>query len=320
MTNYFVFLIFPDTEQARALGESEVQSLADIFEEDENVLATVTQRTGESEHERDESEFPWMIKWIVQNIPDLDVWVQTLNAHISQHKYPNCLSFQPTDLKTEPLPEINWVQESLEKFKPFKIPPFYIYGSHSDLECENTELFPLQINASIAFGTGQHPTTKGCLEKLYALYKQGHVPKTILDMGTGSGILAIAAARLWPEAIITAVDNDPDSISVTQDHIRMNEVKNIHALVGNGFDPGIIEQDRKFDLIIANILARPLKEMAQDLSYYLCMDGKAVLSGILDTQASDISAQYSSVGMTLKDHSDFKNWSTLVFQKSDGSG
>lgn len=316
MKTYFISLKLP-----KSFGEEQVQSLADLFEEHEDVLATVTQKENEAVSRRDEESAPWIIKWIVQSLPDLDHWAGVIQTHIEQTPLPDGITVTCEDLRTEPVPAVNWLQQSLDQFQPFEIPPFYIYGSHAEeerqkqLEDGEKNLIPIQINASIAFGTGQHPTTRGCLEALGALSQKGVDPRNVLDMGTGSGILAIAAAKLWPHATILAVDNDPDSISVTRDHIRMNRVKKIDTFVGDGFDQNILDPDRRFDLIIANILARPLKEMAEDLENSLAPGGHVVLSGVLDTQANDVARCYEAAGLSLDTRKDIKGWSTLVLNR-----
>lgn len=164
------------------------------------------------------------------------------------------------------------IQEDANWFQPIppkKIGRFWIDATGS----QNPECFTLQIPGATAFGTGDHPTTIGCLTLLDQLEQDGCNPEYILDLGCGSGILAIACCNLWPKAHVWASDIDPESIRITNRHIELNKTK-LTALVSQGFEQ--LPKDKTFDLIVANILMQPLIDMMHQM---LCKN--LILSGFL---------------------------------------
>lgn len=209
---------------------------------------------------------------------------------------------------------IDWLAHSYQQFPAFTVGNFYVYGSHCEDESGEGQI-ALQIDAATAFGSGEHPTTKGCLLLLERLKDQGFAPQNILDMGTGSGILAIAAHKLWPEdRRILAVDIDEEAVNVTKRHAEYNGVQTgLKSVCGDGFAHGLVQSRKPFDLIIANILAGPLKEMVGDLVAVLGDGGQVILSGIIDEQADSVLAAYQGAGLTLRDRIDEKEWVSLLF-------
>ena len=151
------------------------------------------------------------------------------------------------------------------------------------------------------------------------LKDDGVCPWNILDMGTGSGILAIAAWKLW-KAPVLAVDHDDEAVRVTERHAEANKVPlskgNLVTACGDGFQTPLVSEKAPYELIIANILAGPLKEMAGDLAAVLDENGYVILSGILDEQADDVIAAYTAQNLTLRDHTHLNGWSTLTLHKS----
>jgi ribosomal protein L11 methyltransferase len=214
------------------------------------------------------------------------------------------------NITSKPLPQKDWVSAVYQDFPPLTIGQFYIYGSHIQ-EVPPTGLLPLCIDAATAFGSGRHDSTKGCLKALSKLAEQKtfHCP---LDMGCGSGILALAMARLWTVPVV-ACDNDPEAVRVTNENARINHVSAlIEAQVSEGF---AALQNRTFDIITANILARPLRQMAKEASQVLAAGGYMVLAGLLNHQAQDIIDTYESVGIKLVTPLCVNDWSTLIMQK-----
>lgn len=224
------------------------------------------------------------------------------------------LQTSANDWGIEPVPEIDWLAHSYQQFPPFSVGPFFIYGSHYDGDVPEG-LMGLQIDAATAFGSGEHGTTAGCLQAMLDLKGQGLCPWHVLDMGTGSGILAIAAWKLWKTPII-AVDNDPESVRVTERHREANKVPEgataLTCAVGEGFAAEIAVEKKPYELIIANILAGPLKEMAGDMKPLLDDNGYVILSGILNEQAESVTEAYTALGLTLKKRYEIGEWSTLV--------
>lgn len=246
----------------------------------------------------------WNILWLVDFRP-------------SAAKLSKQLKIAANKIKIAPVVETNWLEQSYRQFPPFRIADFFIYGSHFKNKIPAKTL-PLQIDAATAFGSGEHGTTKGCLEVLAQMKKNGIKPKNILDMGTGSGILAIGAYRLWKKPVL-AVDNDPESVRVTMRHRSMNKIpagdKGIMAACGDGYKTRKVKQSKKFDLVIANILAGPLIDMAPKLNEVLAPKAYVVLSGLLKSQEKAVLAAHQKLGMKKIDRITHDEWCALLLQK-----
>ena len=160
-----------------------------------------------------------------------------------------------------------------------------------------------EIDASLAFGTGQHATTAGCLEALDTLEREGARFANVADVGTGTGLLAFAALALWPEAKCIATDIDPIAVEVAHDNAAINRVKLGHGpgelllAVADGMDSPLLTARAPFDLIIANILAGPLIDLAPDFAKALSVGGTIVLAGLLDTQLDAVGRAYGAEGL-----------------------
>ena len=265
-------------------------------------------------HENHENS-PWVLEWLSEKEPDCAVLKARMEISAELHEIP-----LPDDLNIEQelLPERDWLEYSYQQFPPFTVGPFFIHGSHYE-DGVPEGLMGLQIDAATAFGSGEHGTTRGCLEAMIDLKGQGACPWNVLDMGTGSGILAIAAWKLWKTPVL-AVDNDAESIRVFERHVEANNVPggkgNVRGFVNNGFEGDEVSKRGPFDLIIANILPGPLKEMAKDLAATNDENGHVILSGILNEQADDVILVYKLLGLDLKKHIEIGEWSTLLLQKS----
>ncbi len=219
------------------------------------------------------------------------------------------ISSTPLDVTT------NWLLQSYQQFPPLDIDRFFIYGSHYDGNIPAKKI-ALQIDAATAFGSGEHGTTKGCLELLSWLKTSQNIkPKSILDMGTGSGILALAAYELWRKPTL-AIDNDKESVKVACRHRKMNDIPSGDAGVicayGDGFAARKVKQGAPFDLIIANILAAPLIEMAHIAAPCLSPKGYMLLSGILKTQAAAVKRAYREQGLKPIKMITRGDWVTMV--------
>ncbi len=218
------------------------------------------------------------------------------------------------DIVTEKLPQKDWLQHVHENFPPIKTDKFFIYGSHYTDE-KPKDLIPLQIDAATAFGSGEHETTRGCIEALEHL-TESHSFKNGLDMGCGSGILAIALVKLWPDIKVTAVDIDPESVIVTDRHAAMNDVNTkIHAAAGDGYRLPLVAQNAPYDIVTANILANPLIEMAPALLNVLQPGGCAILSGLLYRQKADVLDAHEKLGLRLVRADKIGDWCALILQK-----
>ena len=210
-----------------------------------------------------------------------------------------------------PLPAKDWVKESEQILAPFKVGRFFIYGSFYRGKLP-IRLTPLKIDAGLAFGTGRHETTAGCLNLLHTFYKRNREFYNILDMGAGSAILAMAAASLWKKATVLAVDKDYEALEVARENIRLNELKDrINVRWSNGYGTWVKKQG-PYDLITANILARPLCDMAYGLAKNLAPNGAAVLSGLLISQEDQVEKAQQQQGLVVEERLRMQEWTVLV--------
>jgi ribosomal protein L11 methyltransferase len=217
--------------------------------------------------------------------------------------------------QVEQLGEADWVTMSQAGLQPIRAGRFFVhtptYRSHPP------GTVPFEIDAGLAFGTGQHATTSGCLDALDRLEREGARFTNIADIGTGTGLLAFAALALWREAKCIAGDIDGQAIDVARDNAAINGVKLGHGpgelllTVADGMNSPLLAARAPFDLIIANILAGPLVELAPDFANALTAGGKVILAGLLETQADTVIAAYEKLGLRLRDRGSGQ-WPVLV--------
>ena len=168
----------------------------------------------------------------------------------------------------------------------------------------------------MAFGTGHHGTTQGCLEALDQLATEGFVGRNVADIGCGTAVLAMGAARIWPETVI-ASDIDAVAVEVAQSNVRANDLEGrVLCVEAAGFDHPDLAGRAPYDLVFANILKQPLIDLAPDMAKHLSHDGYAILSGLLTRQADDVIAAYRDAGLSLVRQGVIGDWVTLVLQKS----
>jgi len=220
---------------------------------------------------------------------------------------------EQADIQLEFVPEHDWLAENRKSFPPLTIGCFWIYGSHVTAPAPKT-LLPILIDAAQAFGSGTHPTTEGCLRALSDIRQQRKRPQKILDMGCGSAILAIAASHLFPGASVMAADNDSISVRTAAENRRLNNIspRQMETVLSAGFSNRAVSKNGAYDVILANILARPLRLMAGDLTRHLAPNGQLVLSGLLTSQVNWVMQAYLARGMALKRHIIIGDWSCLV--------
>jgi len=194
------------------------------------------------------------------------------------------------DVGREVLPEIDWVAKSLEGLQPVRAGRFLVHGSH-DRHRRRIGDIAIEIEAGLAFGTGHHGTTAGCLEMIEALVRRER-PRNALDLGTGSAVLAIGIARLARIPVL-ATDIDPVATDVATANARLNQVSGyVETLTAAGFGNPTFKARAPFDLIVANILARPLMRLAPDMARSVSPGGSLILSGILERQREAVIAAY----------------------------
>jgi ribosomal protein L11 methyltransferase len=213
-----------------------------------------------------------------------------------------------------PLAPRDWVAESRRALPPIAAGRFYLRGAHVEEPTPRGKI-ALLIDAGAAFGTGRHETTRGCLLAMDRMARVGRRFRRPLDLGCGSGILAMAAARLWPGEALAA-DNDPDAVRVARENAAINGLMDRVIVVKSiGYGAAAIRRRAPFDLILANILARPLMRMAGALARHLAPGGRAVLSGLLTTQAEEVLAAHRRHGLALDFRLELGDWSVLVLRQ-----
>jgi len=209
----------------------------------------------------------------------------------------------------EPLGARDWVAENRAALPAIQAGPFYVYGAHIT-DPPPPGSIPLRVEASAAFGTGRHESTRGCLLALADLAARERPVARALDMGCGTGILAMAVARLWG-CPVTAVDSDANAARLCAENARVNDLAAlVHAERGDGYQSPAVARHAPFDLIVANILAEPLCAMAPDLRRHLAPGGVAILSGLLATQAAPVLARHRP--LVVRARVPLGDWVTLV--------
>ena len=218
------------------------------------------------------------------------------------------------------VPDIDWVAHVRRELAPVDAGRFFVYGSH-DADKVPASLaqggrVPLQIEATVAFGTGHHGTTLGCLRAFDRLFEEGFRPARVADIGCGTAVLAMAAAAVLPEALVIASDIDQVAVDVAEANVAINGMEGrITCLEAAGFQSPVLAEAAPFDLVFANILKGPLIELAPDVAAHLAPGGIAILSGLLGVQADAVTRAYQDAGHDLLSRDDIGEWSTLVVRR-----
>jgi ribosomal protein L11 methyltransferase len=212
----------------------------------------------------------------------------------------------------------DWVTMSQQGLGPIRAGRFFV---HTPMHYADrpADAVSFEIDAGLAFGTGQHDTTAGCLAALDRLETSGKRFANIADIGTGTGLLAFAALSLWPQAKAIATDIDEIAVKVSEENAAINGIALGHGpgqlllAAADGMDHPLIQARAPYDLLVANILAGPLIELAEDFAKALAPGGMIILAGLLDTQADAVARAYEAKGMTL-DKSGTGEWPVLVLK------
>ena len=221
------------------------------------------------------------------------------------------------DWRWEELPDIDWVAENQRSFQPFAVGPFWVHPSHVT-EGQPAGTIALRIDAGLAFGTGTHATTRGCLKMLATL--DPRETANAVDVGCGSGILAIAMAKLWQRPVIGG-DDDAEAVDVARENAALNGVGDLCRFVhASGLDAPELKTRAPYDLIVANILAGPLCELSPSFASSLRPGGRVLLSGLLVEQAASLLAVYGDHGFALERRVDLETggdrWRTLLLKRT----
>ncbi|WP_149867579.1 50S ribosomal protein L11 methyltransferase [Bartonella apihabitans] len=248
------------------------------------------------DHSFEDDAFPLAITEIdeANGIYEVSLYVEEAEKNSVLPRFAQVLGVNENKIEIEVLPDIDWVSHSLEGLGPVRAGRFFVHGSHDRDKVKPGDL-AIEIDAGQAFGTGHHGTTVGCLE-LIADVMEHEKPQNALDLGTGSGILAIGIALIEPIRIL-ATDIDPIAIKVAKENFALNGVaKTITAITATGLDDEEIKKRTPFDLIVANILANPLIELAPQMVPALKKGGSIVLSGILEEQHDRVVKAFEAEG------------------------
>ena len=249
--------------------------------------------------------------WRIDAFPTSEDEDDALQALLARH---------PLQVTVEPLGDADWLAMALSGLPPVRAGRFFVHTPmhYADRPADTVNF---EIDAGLAFGTGQHATTAGCLAALDTLAFEGRAFENVADIGTGTGLLAFAALALWPQARSIATDIDPIAVDVSRDNAAINHVRLGHGAgelllaVADGMDSAMLAARAPFDLIIANILAGPLIELAPDFAKALAPRGTVVLAGLLDTQSDAVIAAYEAKGVTCRVRGS-GDWPVLVLSSA----
>jgi ribosomal protein L11 methyltransferase len=225
----------------------------------------------------------------------------------------------------ERVPDQDWVTLSQAGIEPVRAGRFYVH-TETNRGVVPPGAVAFRIDAGLAFGTGTHATTSGCLSELDRMKREGIIVRNLLDLGTGTGLLAFAAMHLWPRAHATASDIDPRSVDVSADNADLNGVAlgggagQLALAVAAGLEHPLLIGRAQYDLVIANILAGPLIELAPSIAVVLADGGRLILAGLLAKQAEDVARAYRRQGLRLVRRGGDAEWPTLVLTKRNRYG
>lgn len=220
---------------------------------------------------------------------------------------------QADEAAFETIDQQDWVRASLEGLKPVRAGRFLVHGSHDRDQVRANDL-AIEIEAALAFGTGHHGTTLGCLRALVAELKQRR-PARILDVGTGTGILGFAAAKALHTPVV-AGDLDPEAVTTARGNARLNGLGPYMRLyTAPGVRHALADRSRRFDVVFANILARPLKRLAPTLTAVVADNGVLILSGLIERDVPGVLSTYRHRGFHLARSGVIEGWATLVLRR-----
>lgn len=283
------FLIGGEAEARRV-----VDVLTEVFFDGDAAVAAFERPDGQ-----------WDVTLHFAAAPD-QAWLRELVAMSAGNDTAAALAFDTVEAR-------DWVKASLEDLVPVPAGRFVVHGSHDRARVARNKL-SIEIEAALAFGTGHHGTTRGCLLLLDHVLKSSS-PRNLLDLGTGTGVLAIAAAKALHRAVL-ASDIDPPSVRVAAENAALNEVGNrVRVIRAIGFAAPDFARARPFDLVLANILANPLRQLASPMARHLAPGARVILSGLLTHQAPAVIAAYRARGLVPVKHLKIEGWSSLLLRK-----
>ncbi|WOE76497.1 50S ribosomal protein L11 methyltransferase [Alterisphingorhabdus coralli] len=286
-------------------AEAEALDMEDFLPGAQDIAPTLVTRRADGD-----DDTQWLIEIYCDDKPDKAMLKQVATLVPKSDGEP----------ELEELPEEDWVTVSQQGLEPIRAGRFHV---HTPDHASSSEpgVYNIRIGAGQAFGTGHHETTAGCLAMLDHIRRSGARADTILDLGSGTGLLAFAAEHLWPRAYITATDIDPVSVEVMGENIIANGLKSgmrqgeIAAIAADGMDDLLIQARAPYQLIVANILAAPLIALSEDIAAGLSPQGNLVLAGLMNHQAEDVLRAYRRQGLRLAHKIVDGEWSILWLRK-----
>ena len=249
---------------------------------------------------------PWQIQGLTMDEPD----EAAIRARLVEAA--RTCGVAPPETVIERLPDVDWLAHNRRSFPPIRAGRYFVYGSHYEGAVPPGAI-GIRLDASLAFGSGEHATTRGCLLAIDRLARRGRGVRRVLDLGCGSGILSLAAAKTW-QARVLAADIDRDSVRLARENARDNGVspRRMRVRWSDGLQRLGRGQD---DLVLANILAKPLRRLSRDLVRRVGRGATLVLSGLLTAQAGDVIAAYRYQGLKLARRTTIDGWVTLTFRR-----
>ncbi len=248
---------------------------------------------------------PWLVEIYFGNQPD-ETEVRRLVASACNDDLAATATFARVEQR-------DWVAASLEGLEAVREGRFVVHGSHGRSRVAVGDI-GIEIEAALAFGTGHHGTTRGCLAALNVVGRR-RIPHRILDVGTGTGVLAIAAARRWKRPV-AAGDIDPIAVSTAAANARANRAgRLVRPVLAKGTAQARLRAGSPYDLVLANILARPLKALAPALRPLVAPGGEIILSGLLDGDVPGVVSAYRTQGFALTRRRDLEGWATLMMRR-----
>lgn len=262
----------------------------------------------------------WSLEILVNQNPEHDVIKKIINALAQELKIEKYLTQNIINTREkkknfihiDKLKKINWLKENRKSFPIIEVDKFYIYGSHIKKKKLNN-ILPIKINASTAFGTGSHATTKCCLKSINFLSKI-FSPKKVLDYGCGTGILGIAAKKLFKKSEITLVDIDQEAIKLSKHNIKLNNIVSNRLYLANNYFSYKYNKKNNYDLIVANILFSPLYDLAPLFKKNLKINCYLILSGLLNFQIPKIIKRYNQFGFIPKKVIYSSEWGAVILK------
>lgn len=285
-----VMRLTTDERSARAMTDL----IGEIFDPAETAVAAFETEDGG----------PWLLEAYFANEPDEDAIRELVRPLVGD---------KADEAVFLPLQQQDWVKASLEGLNPVRAGRILVHGSH-DRAVRRSNDVAIEIEAALAFGTGHHGTTKGCLLAFADELKRGR-PRHVLDVGTGTGILAFAAAKILKRPVV-AGDIDPEAVRVARENARLNGIGPwLQLYVGPGVRHALADRPGRFDLVFANILAKPLRMLAPSIARVAAPGGTLILSGLLAHDVAGVLSAYAAQDWHLERRYDLEGWAALVLKR-----